>query len=166
MCIFCKNEIKKEELKIWYVEQCNNCGSKIFRLKKHTNSIIVKQFPKNDRIRWMLLLLPFLFIGLFLLPVILTKMGKTLENIDLRFFQMIFCIGSIILILFFIYCCIKNILNYKKHGYIYYSLNLVKTKDEKRSKLKFLEIYNYLIISVGTLFIIFLIYVILKYHIN
>jgi hypothetical protein len=150
MCIFCNNEIKKEEMEKCYVEQCNNCNGKVVILKNN-GKIIASRFPKNDKSRLIFSFSPLFLIGLFLLLILF---GRFSINYSAEYILKIILIGIIIFVIFAVYCCIKNILNYRKNGYMYYGINNVITEEGKKSTLLFSKIYNYFLLFFGIQFVI------------
>ena len=144
MCIFCGNEIEKEELAKRFKENCSNCNGRIIVSKKNGRKFVSK-FPKNDKERKIFLIFPW---ALIFLTVFLMFLGNiTLENIIRLFF-----IGFIILIAFNVFCCIKNIQNLKNKGYLYYGLINVLSKNEKRIRL--FKVFNYFQLIFGIQFVI------------
>ena len=150
MCIFCNNEIEKIELDKCFIEKCNNCNSKITILKNNGN-IIVNKFSKYDKKRKLLLFSPFLVIVIFIFSIIF---GRINENFSTENAIKILLIGLIIFISFYIYCCINNLINYNKRGFMYSGLISLVKKDENKTKIFLSKIQDYFMIVFGTLTII------------
>jgi hypothetical protein len=146
MCIFCNNDVKREEKEKHYIEQCNVCKSKISIIKNNEKIFVIK-FPKHDKIFNLFLFLPYLLIGY----IIYLGLNK---NIGINLFTRLIIIGIIIYVILNIIYTIKNLINYKKKGYIYYGLKSVITKDSKKSILLFAKIFNYSFLFFGIQFVI------------
>jgi hypothetical protein len=149
MCIFCKLKTINEEKEKHFIEFCENCNGKIVSSKKG-NVIVVSKFPKKDIICTFLFYSPYFIIGFLLLFVFI---GRIFIEIEAQMILRILFIEIIILTIMFILRNFKNILNYRKSGYIYFALNSVKTKDRNMKFSKFLYFWNYFAILFYVYFI-------------